>query len=399
MGTDFAKGGVEQYILNSHRYIDKSRVNFDILSSYFIRLDEKAAELQRFKAEGGQMFALETTYKGLRHFNVIVDCRAIYSGVRGFLREHAGVYDAVHIQTESAPVIAVIAAAAKHTGIPCVIAHSHGALGSRSKLYNSIKYGISAPFINRFTDRRFACSKAAGAYTFGSKFPVTVQQNGINTQRFAFNPEKREQIRRRLNVEGKFVVGNIGRFNLQKNHVFLLDIFAALKKTAPDSALLLVGEGDLEKSLRKKTAALGLTDDVIFYGVTEAPEDLYQAMDVFALPSLFEGLPLVAVEAQCAGLPTICSSAVTDETGLTDLFAQVQNNAGAERWAEVILAQRGSINTRRSRQEKIALAGYDARISAEKLLNSYLSALGLPADYGAEDTPQAELPEAAKQGV
>jgi glycosyltransferase involved in cell wall biosynthesis len=395
LGTDFAKGGVEQYILNSHHYIDKSRINFDILSPYFIHLDDKAGELQQFKANGGHMFALETKFRGLRHFNVIIDCRAIFTGVCRFLREHQDEYDALHIQTEGAPIIAVISLAAKHMGMPCVIAHSHGALGMRSKIYNSIKFGISAPLINRNVDFRFACSKSAGEYTFGKKYPVTVQQNGIDTKRFAFNPTKREQRRRKLHIEDKFVLGNIGRFNIQKNHQFLLDVFAAVKKRERNSILLMVGGGEMEEILRKKVKALGLENDVMFYGASERPEHLYQAMDVFVLPSLFEGLPLVAVEAQCAGLPTICSAAVTDEAKLTELFIQAKGSA--EDWADVILQQKEGIEQRRSHHEAVALAGYDARVSAEKLLNSYLTALGLPEDYGIEEAAETNERETAPQ--
>jgi glycosyltransferase involved in cell wall biosynthesis len=280
----------------------------------------------------------------------------------------------VHIQTESAPTTAVIAAAAKKAGIGYVFAHSHGALGRRSKLYNKIKFGMSAGLINKNVDCRFACSKAAGIYTFGEKYPVTVQHNGIDTERFAYDPAKREEIRRQLNLEGKFVLGNIGRFNYQKNHQFLLEIFGELKKKSPDAVLLIAGGGELEADLRQKTRALNLTDDVIFYGWTDNPEDLYQAMDVFVLPSLFEGLPIVSVEAQCAGLPVVCSAAVTEEARLTDLF--LRQDGSAEQWAQVILRQKDNISGRRSRREEIALAGYDARDSSQKLLTSYLTALG-----------------------
>ena len=174
-----------------------------------------------------------------------------------------------------------------------------------------------------------------------------------------------------MKVDNKFVIGNIGRFSIQKNHEFLLDIFNEVLKKNPNAVLLLIGDGPLENKIKEKTKNLGIEKSVIFYGTTSSTNKLYQAMDCFVLSSLFEGLPIVLVEAQAAGLKTLCSDAITQEAKITGLLDYLPLSGTQEKWAEKIL----SYNDRYERKDlfkEVKNAGYDIKQSAKRLEEIYV---------------------------
>lgn len=161
--------------------------------------------------------------------------------------------------------------------------------------------------------------------------------NGIDTDRFRFNPEIREQVRKELHCEEKLVIGNVGRLCYQKNQEFLLDIFARVYEKNANSMLLLVGEGEDKRMLEEKANRLGIRDEVIFYGTCQQIEKLYWSMDIFVFPSRFEGFGIAAIEAQAAGLPIVCSKNVPRETIITQNSFQVSLSDGIRAWAEILL--------------------------------------------------------------
>ena len=194
-----------------------------------------------------------------------------------------------------------------------------------------------------FSDTRIAPSTEAAEFMFGkhciSSGRASLLHNAVDLDLYRYNPEARSRIRAELGLSPQTkLVGHIGRFMTQKNHTFLLDIFAALHRRAPESVLLLVGGGELEQPLREKAAALGLIDAVRFAGVRRDVPALLSAMDVFVFPSLYEGMPNTVIEAQATGLPCVIADTITREAAITDLLTYLPLSASADAWAQTALA-------------------------------------------------------------
>lgn len=203
--------------------------------------------------------------------------------------------------------------------------------------------------------------------------PYQIINNAIDATAYSFNPKKRIEMRHQLGLADKLIIGHVGRFNPQKNHPFLLDIFAALLKKEPSAILLLVGGGENMLKIQAKAHALGIAEHVRFLGVRSDVADLMQAMDVFVFPSLYEGLPVTMVEAQAAGLPCIISDKIPPECILTEGLVDVMPlSASPEIWAEKILAKRAIPRT--DRRAEIAAHGFDITTEAVKLQEFYINA-------------------------
>ena len=190
--------------------------------------------------------------------------------------------------------------------------------------------------------------------------------------RFAFRQETRERLRQRHGLENCFVIGHVGRFNLQKNHSRLLELFAEIVKKIPEARLVLIGVGELEAAVKEKAQALALQDKVLFLGQMPDVSEWYQAMDCFVLPSLFEGLPVVGIEAQAAGLPCFFSDRVTDEVLLSPDAHRISLLADDAEWAREIAAARQPKTDRHQGAAVVRQAGYDIHAEARKLQDIYL---------------------------
>ena len=207
--------------------------------------------------------------------------------------------------------------AAKKADVPVRIAHSHSTSGKGEHAKNALKVVLKTQ-ANRYPTHRFACSKYAGEWLFGKDAQFEVMYNAIDLNRFRFNAEARAQARADLGLVGnQFAIGHVGRFTAQKNHPFLIDVFSQVAKRRDDVVLLLVGTGEAEASVKDLVAERGLSDRVKFLGQRSDVNRLYQAFDAFVLPSLYEGLGLVGVEAQAAGLPCLFSDSITREVDVT----------------------------------------------------------------------------------
>ena len=227
------------------------------------------------------------------------------------------------------------------------------------------------PFFYKSYTAAAACGRDAGQWLFEDR-PFTVLPNAVDIPRFCFDPAARARARARLGIEeSALVVGHVGRFNGQKNHRFLLEVFAHVLKARPDARLLLVGDGYLEAEVRRQAAPLG--ERVLFAGSVPDPETYLAAMDVMALPSLFEGFPTVLLEWQCAGLPTLASAGVTREAALTPLVSYLSLDAGAAAWAEALLSLPRPPRAQASREAAAALeqGGYALKDAAAALLDFY----------------------------
>ena len=221
----------------------------------------------------------------------------------------------------------------------------------------------------------FMCGEESGKWLYGekNKSRFIMLNNAIDAAVYSFDASKREEMRRQLDLTDELVVGHVGRFNPQKNHPFLLDIFTSLLKKEPDAVLLLVGGGEGMPKIQAKAQELGIAERVRFLGVRSDVADLMQTMDVFVFPSLYEGLPVTMVEAQASGLPCIISDKVPPECILTEGLVNIMPlSASPEAWAEKILTMRAVPRT--DRRAEIAAHGFDITTEAVKLQEFYLNA-------------------------
>lgn len=217
----------------------------------------------------------------------------------------------------------------------------------------------------------FACSEEAGKYMFGKK-KFEVINNAIITDNYTFCESTRNRKRRELGIEDKFVIGSIGRFELQKNQKFSIEVFETIKDICPDAVLILIGSGSMVEEIRRFVAQKGLEKCIFFLGNRRDVAELYQAMDVFLMPSLFEGLGIVAVEAQAAGTPVVCTDTLPKEINVSPLINRVSLSAQAEEWAKIILKAAENPNCHCNMKNYIMANDYDMDVLAKKMQNFYL---------------------------
>ena len=349
-------GGVEAVIMNYYRHIDKSKVQFD----FVMHRGSNPNYIAEVEAMGAKVYEV-TPYSNPIGF--IMD---VYKIIK------KGNYSIIHSNMNSLSGFSLMAA--YFAGVPQRILHNHTTDSPKEGLRTLAKRFLR-PFARLFANRYFACSNKAAEWMYGKSEVefgnVTIINNAIDLKRFAFNSVKREQLRKQFAMEDSFVIGHVGRFVKTKNHIFLVDIFAEVLKSIPNAKLLLVGDGPLKKQVEDKVSKLGLKDKVIFTGVRNDVADLYNAMDVFVLPSLYEGLPVVGVEVQANGLPFICSSNVTKEILITDRVELMDLNSGTKAWKETICkyASRNRIKA----DAEIINSGFDITVEAKKLEKAYIS--------------------------
>lgn len=346
------RGGLETMIMNYYRHVDRSKVQFDFLVHRDFEADYDAEILSL----GGRIYRMP---------RLIPWSRSYLNALELFLSAHPE-YKIVHVHQDCLSSVAL--KVAQKVGIPVRIAHSHS-----SNQDKNLKYLIKLFYkrqIPGYATQLFACGKDAGDWMFGGA-PYRIVNNAIDTVKYSFDPKRRNSVRNTLSIpDDDFVVGHVGRFNAVKNHTFLLDVFAAVKRMKANAVLLLVGDGNLRAEMEQKAVALGISDSVIFTGVRSDVPDLMQAMDCFVFPSLYEGLPVTLIEAQAAGLPCVASDAVPTECDKTDLVRHIPLSASTIQWADHIL-QTQSI-PRRNTEMQIIQAGYDIKVNAVCLQNFYL---------------------------
>ena len=351
--TQMTRGGLETMLMNYDRHIDHSVIQFDIL--------EHRDALTDYDREVLDLGGIIHRLPRLNPFSP-----SYLSKLDTFFVEHPE-YRIVHSHLDCLAGIPL--KYAKRHGVPVRIAHAHNSnIVRNAKLPIKLIYKRSIP---KYATDLYACGEEAGRWMYGRR-DFSVLNNAVDVNSFVYNFRTRVQYRAELGIDqNTLVLGHVGRISPQKNHAFLIDIFSELVKLHPDSKLLLVGQGNLEKAIRDKVKSLGLSDRVIFAGVRSDVNALMQAMDVFVFPSLFEGLGIVAVEAQAAGLPCVVSNRVPRECEKTDgLVTFLPLEAGAERWAKQILnaaqIERGDTSA------QIKANGFDIKENASKLQQFYL---------------------------
>lgn len=317
IGMTSTVGGVETFLTT---LIDN--INFENLKIDFLTKEPLAGlNREKINAKGCETFFVGTfRTDGLRVLKNIFD----------FYKNHND-YDVIHINSGRSTMILYCLPVWFKKSIK-IIVHSHN-----GDDIHKLEHYLFRPLQNAITDVKVACSRPAAEWMFGKKYVNKCKyiNNAINNKKFAFSDETRKRMRKENNLEGKFVIGHVGRFDLQKNHPLLVDIFAAYKKKYNDAFLILVGGGDNE-AIKKKIFDLGLQDSVLFTGAVSNTNEWYQAMDVFLMPSLWEGLPITGVEAQTSGLACVFSDTITPEIDITKKNTFVPLNASLECWVEAI---------------------------------------------------------------
>lgn len=347
MMTDMNFGGVEQVVMNYYRNIDKSKIQFDFFALEGSLIPQK----EEIESLGGRVYVVP------RYTHLLQYEREIIKRLKG--------YPIVHSNMNTLSVFSLFGA--KKAGVPVRILHNHSTAGKGEKK-NIIKF-ILRPLCKLFLTDRAACSKHAGKWLFGKNSTFKVINNAIDLEKYKFNESVRNRIRNELGIDRKFVVGHIGRFGFQKNQEFVIDIFNEIVKTT-DAVLLLIGSGETKNRIETKVHNLGLESRVIFAGNKLNANEYYQAMDTFVFPSRYEGLGMVAIEAQASGLPVFCSTEVPFDVAVTNLAHFCSLSASASEWTELILANK--VFERQDTTEIIRSAGYDIVTEAKKLEDYYL---------------------------
>lgn len=358
LGMDSNFGGIENFVFNYCKNMNWDKVHFDFLCN--------TSQPIAFESEFIRMGA-DVSYHISRHKN----CFKYIKEINSFFKLHAKEYDAVWYNANClANIDALIIA--KKNGIKRRIIHAHNSQGKDGLLRDFLHY-LGRAVISSFATDFWACSDKAAEYAFPESLhgKVVVIKNAIDVEKFVFSSNIRERLRKELGIENKFVVGHIGRFAYLKNHSFLLDVFNEVHKKNKNAVLLLVGEGELETEIRRKTGDYDLDSNVVFYGMSHEVNELYQAMDCFVFPSYSEGLGIAAIEAQASGLKTLCSDTVPGDAGITGLFESMSLSDTAEAWADRILSYNNGYE-RADTSEQIKNAGYDIRKSAKQLEEIYL---------------------------
>jgi glycosyltransferase involved in cell wall biosynthesis len=353
--TIMNRGGLETMLMNYYRQIDRSKIQFD----FIVHRAEKGHYDDEIYDLGGQIYYMPQIRPG--------NYRLYFKMLKSFFNKNAYRVVHSHINENSSFVLR----AAKEAGVPCRIIHSH---------ISDLGIDIKLPFrlyarmnLKNYPSSYFACSKVAGQWLFGEKRAnseeLTVLNNAINVNEFKYNKNIRVTLRNNLGVNDKLVIGHVGRFNKQKNHDFLIDIFKEIYDQNSNAILLLIGEGDLKSQIEKKVNKLGLSSAVRFLGVRSNISDLMQAMDIYLFPSFFEGLPVVMIEAQASGLRCVVSDTITREVDVTGRVEFINLKESPNVWAERVL----SIPIdRQDTSELLRINGYDTLATAKWLTDFYL---------------------------
>lgn len=341
-------GGLESLIMNLYRNIDRDKIQFDFIVHY----TEKKHFDDEIESLGGKIYRFS-----LREDNNIFK---YIKQLDKFFKEHKE-YKIIHCHMSSIGFLVFLIA--KKNGIKIRIAHSHNTSTERN-LKGIIKSILIKPY-KYVATVNLACSNEAGKYLYGKK-KFKVIKNGVDVSKFRYNEQVRNEKRKELKIENDFVLGHIGRIEPQKNHLFLLEIVKCMVEKNKNTKLLIVGTGILEEDVKKRIKELGIEENVKMLGVRSDVNELYQAMDAFCLPSLFEGLPLVAVEAQMSGLPCYFSDVITKECRILDSSKYISLNESAEYWATEILKS----NKKQERvisDEIINKSGFDIKNTVKEI--------------------------------
>lgn len=347
-------GGVESFIMNYYRNIDRNKIQFD----FIVDEDSILPQKDEIKKLGGKIIKIPRYQNILKYICYLTKV----------LKKNN--YKIVHSHLNALSVFPLFCAYI--AGVPVRIAHSHSTSNKKEKFKDFIKT-ILKLFSKLFATDYCACTKHAAEWLFGKKKieDVTIIPNRIDVKKFGFNESIRNKIRKELNIKNKFVIGHVGRFMKQKNHEFLIEVFQKVHLENEDAVLILIGDGPLENKIKTKVKELGIENAVLFLDTKENVNDYMQAMDIFVFPSLYEGLGMVVVEAQCSGMQCIVSNEVPKDVELTNNVSFLPLNS-SEEWKNEILKCRKEISNRDNQEKQIIENGYDINSKENQLQKLYV---------------------------
>lgn len=315
------RNGTEAFMMNVFRGIDRDRFAIDFLLYSWNETD----------------YSKEVEASGCKVWRVPCRKESPYmwhKSLNSFFKKHAKEYYAIHFCGNSLTSIAPIYYAYKY-GVPVRIVHAHNS--SASGMHNRILHKLKCNYVKCISTHHFACSTLAAKWFFGNSKNSVIIKNGIDTNRFQFNIDSRRRMRSMLSIDDKTkVIGHVGRFVHEKNHRMIVNIFNEYNKTNVDCVLLLVGIGPLMDEVKKQASELGITDKILFLGERNDVNDIMQAMDIFLMPSYFEGLPFVLIEAECSGLPCVISDVINKDISITPNVTFLSLNETPKYWAGII---------------------------------------------------------------
>ena len=356
--NDMHRAGLETMLMNYYRNIDRTQIQFDFLT----HRPNKSDYDEEIISLGGKVYYAPRLYPQ--------NYLTYFKYMDKFFKEHPE-YKIIHSHIDAMSYIPLLAA--KKAGVLIRIAHSHNTAIDKDfklplkMLFRKLLPGVATNFCT--------CGKDAGKFLFPGKSCIFIP-NAIDANKFLFNEKIRIKKRKELNVENRFVVGHVGRLSYQKNHKFLIEIFSELIKKKPNAILLLVGVGEKEKEIKKQVHDLGLDKVVHFLGNRSDVNELYQAMDVFVMPSFFEGVPVVGVEAQFSNLACIFSDKVPSEVKFIEKTKFIGLNATLEEWVDEILKYSKSEDSRLKQSSELLNSKYNIHKANRILESMYLNLEG-----------------------
>lgn len=352
-------GGVEAVIMNYYRAMNRGKIQFDFIC------DEDSTNIpyEEIKSLGGKVILIPPYQKLFKYQRVL----------KKILRE--GNYKIVHSHINALSVFPL--RIAKKVGVPIRIAHSHSTTNKKEWKKNFFK-SILKPFSKVYATNYFCCTEHAGRWLFGNKKfengEIYILNNAINLEKFIYNEKIRENKRAELKIDkDTIVLGHIGRFVEQKNHKFLINIFNEVHKKNINTKLILVGQGPLRKEIEQQIKQLNIEDYVLMLGQRADVNEIYQAFDIFLFPSLYEGLGMVAIEAQAAGNLCIVSTEIPKVAKVTKKMEFLDLSSPNQRWVDCILSAIDNIGEKSDISiDEFVNAGYDIKQESIKLEKQYL---------------------------
>lgn len=346
-------GGIETFLMNYYRNINRKKIQFDFVNIY----PNKLCFQDEIEKLGGKVYRVNSYYKHpIKYIDEVIK----------IINENN--YQIIHCNMNSAAMLFPLIAG-KKSNAKIVIAHSHNSSSDKGFTKKLLHY-INKHFIPIFANQYFACSEKAGKWFFNEKIrnssKYKIINNAVDMKKYKYNEELRKEKRNEIKLkDNAFVIGHVGRFNKQKNHNFLIDVFNEVHKKNNKTILLLIGQGPLEDKIKEKVSDLKLNDSVAFLEKRLDVNELYNAMDLFVLPSLYEGLPIVGIEAQANGLKCLFADTITEDASILDSTKFIPLEK--EKWIDSINDSINNID----REYKIKDNNFDINYASKRLEKIY----------------------------
>ncbi len=349
-------GGTETMLMNWYRNFNREKIQVDFVCYG----DNNGAYDEEIRRLGGEIYRLPS-----KRENIIKNLFGIYMICK------KKKYEIIHVHMDAMSFYPLLMA--KLAGVRTRICHCHSTNHLYTSRFNLFLKKVLTNLLPIVATDLFACSDASGKWLY-KKRKYTVIHNAIQVEKFKYNPETERRIRNDLGIADKVIVGNVGNMNYPKNHLFMIDVFSAVKKLIGNAVLILVGDGSDKEQILDKICSLGLEEDVFLLGQRNDVCDIIQSFNVFLLTSIFEGFPVVLVEAQTAGVPCVVSDSITEEVRITDLVKKMSLKENADVWASAVVEQ--AQYEKRDTCAEIIQSGFDIANESKKLENFYLNRLG-----------------------